>query len=209
MPESRVAYIPDHMVGDTVVDGVHHPLEHRSDSDDDSRFHEYLRHIGEVNIVLACDLVDGVSNEDRRVERQSHDDHCKYHRNGDEKSVPSDVVEHLFHSALRGGLPCPFCVRHLYRLLLELGIVDLAVYRAVFEKLVMPANSDYLSVVEHDYLVSVLYRGGALGYDEHCGIAVHLADRLTERGVGREIQRGGAVVKYQYFGLPYPAPLRW
>ena len=158
--ERLVADVTYNMVGYAVVDGVHEPLDKRCYTDDDTGFDEYSRDSREINLPLADDKVDRVANKDRRVEGQSHRDGSEQYRQHHEEPVALNVFQHLFKSAfLRGIFLASGCVWlcHLYRLLLELGIVDLAVDGAAVKQLVVLAYAGYLAIVEDDYFICVLY----------------------------------------------------
>ena len=67
----------------------------------------------------------------------------------------------------------------------------------------MRAYTHHRAVVENDYLVCLLYSGYSLRNEEYSNVAAKRMYRLSERRVGRVVERAGAVVENEYLGLFY------
>lgn len=82
----------------------------------------------------------------------------------------------------------------------ELREIDFPVCVAFAHQRVMRAASDQVAVVQHQNAVGFADSGNALGHKEsrHAG---KRGDRLAQGRVGCKIERAGAVVKDENFGL--------
>ena len=87
--------IPDHIVGNFIVAGIHHPLCHCRQSDDDRHLSENHKDPGKVNVSLSHDPVDRLTDQNRKIQGKRHRHRRENDRCSQVSPVSSDVSQNL------------------------------------------------------------------------------------------------------------------
>ena len=82
-------------------------------------------------------------------------------------------------------------------LLLKLGIVNFLVNLTALQQLLMSAYPGNHTIIQHNDLICMADGGCSLGYDKGGRILLYFLQCLSELGIGRIIQRRGAVIQNQ------------